>query len=262
MKKVNESKETVNISKETIKRLVSDVSTIVKNPLTDNGIYYFHDQNNMFKGYAMIIGPYDTPYENGYYFFELDFPSDYPHNPPKVTYYTNDENIRFNPNLYVSGKVCISILNTWRGEQWSGCQTISTLLLTLCTIFNKQPILNEPGVTKNHKDFDNYHKIIEYKNYDIAIHRMLCKMEQNNKIKENFGIFYQNMIDNFNKKYDKIISDLEKISNENNHEINDKVNISTDIYKMSNVIIDYKKIIDNMKILHIKLNNEKIELNN
>ena len=100
------------ITRETIKRLAKDVREIMKNPLEEHGIYYFHNETDMLKGQALIIGPKDTPYENGYYFFELEFPADYPHNPPTVTYCTNDGMTRFNPNLYKSGKVCISVLNT------------------------------------------------------------------------------------------------------------------------------------------------------
>ena len=89
----------VFISKETISRLLKDVKQIIKNPLTDNGIYYIHDDTNMMKGYALIIGPEDTPYFGGYYFFMFDFPTDYPFSPPTVTYMTNDGVTRFNPNL-------------------------------------------------------------------------------------------------------------------------------------------------------------------
>ena len=53
----------VHISKETIKRLVTDVRQIMKHPLHDNGIYYQHDQEDMLKGRAVIIGPKDTPYQ-------------------------------------------------------------------------------------------------------------------------------------------------------------------------------------------------------
>ena len=80
----------------------------------------------------MIVGPSETPYFGGFYFFEFKYPGDYPHSPPEVIYKTNGDNIRFNPNLYVNGKVCISLLNTWRGEQWTSCQTITTVLLNLC----------------------------------------------------------------------------------------------------------------------------------
>ena len=157
------------VSKECISRLLKDVKEIMKNPLTSNGIYYVHDDVNMLKGYAMILGPEDTPYFGGYYFFEFEYPFDYPHSPPKVKYCTNGENVRFNPNLYKCGKVCVSILNTWRGDQWSSCQTISTVLLTLCTLFCKNPILNEPGLKLDNPDSKPYNEILEYANIKVAI---------------------------------------------------------------------------------------------
>ena len=67
------SESTKVIKKETIHRLLKDVKQIIKNPLTDNGIYYSHDESDMMKGYAMIIGPADTPYFGGFYFFKFDF---------------------------------------------------------------------------------------------------------------------------------------------------------------------------------------------
>ena len=56
------------ISKESINRLLKDVKQIIKNPLIDNGIYYIHDDTDLLKGYALIIGPEDTPYYGGNYF--------------------------------------------------------------------------------------------------------------------------------------------------------------------------------------------------
>ena len=157
------------ISKDTINRLLKDVKNIIQNPLTENGIYYIHDDSDLLKGYALIVGPEDTPYFGGYYFFELSFPFDYPHTPPKVKYCTNGGNIRFNPNLYKCGKVCISLLNTWRGDQWTSCQTISTVLLTLCTLLCKDPLLNEPGISKNQSDMKNYTNILDYSKLNLAV---------------------------------------------------------------------------------------------
>jgi hypothetical protein len=45
------------LSKDAVKRLLSDVKNIMKNPLNDNGIYYIHDDEDLLKGYALIIGP-------------------------------------------------------------------------------------------------------------------------------------------------------------------------------------------------------------
>ena len=72
-------------------------------------------------------------------------------------------------------KVCISLLNTWKGEQWTSCQTISTILLTLTTLFHNKPLLNEPGISEQHKHFTQYNNIIEYENYKTAILKVLNK---------------------------------------------------------------------------------------
>ena len=130
----------VFISRDTIKRLLSDVKHIIKNPLENQGIYYKHDEKDMMKGYALIIGPEDSLYNYGAYLFELQYPSDYPHNPPKLIYHTNDGTTRFHPNLYRNGKVCLSILNTWNGEPWSACLNINTILLTIISILDNSSV--------------------------------------------------------------------------------------------------------------------------
>jgi len=231
---------TTFISKETINRLLKDVKHIIKNPLTEQGIYYTHDDVDMLKGYAMIVGPSDTPYFGGFYFFEFKYPSDYPHSPPKVKYCTNANNIRFNPNLYVCGKVCISLLNTWRGDQWTSCQTISTVLLTLCTLLCKDPLLNEPGVCKNHQDMANYNEIIEHSNLSIAVCDIVSK--KNGVYLPFFENFYPYIKDNFNKNYDKLVQFTQDKIKKYNQEKNV---LTTGFYHMK-VEIDYKNILDKL----------------
>jgi len=160
------------ISKKNLRRLLKDVAHIIKNPLVNEGIYYVHDETDMFKGYAMIIGPKGTPYEGGYFFFKFIFSNEYPFKPPKVIYCTNDGTTRFNPNLYKNGKVCVSILNTWRGESWTSCQNIRSILLMLVTLLNDNPLTNEPGFLKS-KYCLPYKRQIEYMNFKIAIMRTL-----------------------------------------------------------------------------------------
>lgn len=227
------------ISKETIQRLLKDVKQIIKNPLSDNGIYYHHDEEDMLKGYALIIGPEDTPYFGGFYFFDFVFPFDYPHSPPKVYFRTNSENIRFNPNLYICGKVCVSLLNTWRGDQWTSCQTISTVLLTLCSLLCKNPLLNEPGVNSHHKDMNNYTSIIEYSNINIAICDIVNKKQ--GVFLEYFQPFYPIIENHFKENYTKYIAFIE-----NELQINNSISrISTDFYRL-NVVINYKKLLEKL----------------
>ena len=232
---------TTFITKDTVNRLLKDVKQIIKNPLTDNGISYIHNETDIMKGYALIIGPSDTPYFGGNYFFELSYPMDYPHSPPKVKYCTNGNNIRCNPNLYVCGKVCISLLNTWHGEQWTSCQSISTILLTLCTLLCKDPLLNEPGVHRDHQDMKNYNEIIHYANLDIAVCDIVSKTPSvYNPFFENFYPFIK---ENFIKNYDKLL----EIANKKDQEHNGvSLQLRTGFYGM-NVNINYKKIIEKIR---------------
>jgi ubiquitin-conjugating enzyme E2 Z len=225
------------IAKESIMRLLKDVKQVIQNPLTDNGIYYVHDDTEMLQGYAMIVGPSDTPYFGGFYFFKLKYPTDYPHSPPSVTYCTNGDGIRFNPNLYKCGKVCVSLLNTWRGEQWTSCQTISTVLLTLCTLLCKDPLLNEPGVVKGHPDFLKYDKIIEYKNIDVAIIQMFQK--KSGVYQEEFEMFYPYLRENFLKNKEKVLEFLKARASD----VSRKEILTTGLYSM-NVSIDYSKLLE------------------
>ncbi len=63
----------------------------------------------------------------------VQFPEDYPSSAPHIVLLTtNGGKTRFNPNLYSDGKVCLSILGTWRGEsgeQWSSVQNCQVLSL-------------------------------------------------------------------------------------------------------------------------------------
>jgi ubiquitin-protein ligase len=238
------------ISKETISRLLNDVKQIIKNPLCENGIYYIHDDTDILKGYALIIGPSDTPYFGGNYFFEFKFPYDYPHSPPKVTYCTNGNGVRFNPNLYKCGKVCVSLLNTWSGDQWTSCQTISTVLLTLCTLLCKDPLLNEPGVTKHHQEFNNYTKIIEFSNIDIAICDVMNKKE--GMFLPFFEGFYHIVHENFQKNYDDFVKFIDTKIKENNDK---QSNVIIGGFYNMNVKADYVKLKEKIMAINSKNKN-------
>jgi ubiquitin-protein ligase len=233
----NENSDSIIITKESAKRLLSDVKDIMKDPLHNEGIYYKHDEENMLKGYALIIGPKESLYFGGNFLFEIIYPNDYPHRPPIVKYKTNDGLTRFHPNLYKNGKVCLSILNTWKGEQWTGCQTIRSVLLTILSILDKNPLLHEPGVSITHRDFENYNKIIRYKSIEVAFLNVIsddcscCPLYLKNLFKEDIQENYE--------KNKKEIFDIIKSNKET-------VNIKTSLYIM-NINIDWKNLKSQIK---------------
>tara|TARA_A100001035_G_C27739866_1_gene480989 strand:+ start:192 stop:884 length:693 start_codon:yes stop_codon:yes gene_type:complete len=189
-----------------LNRLAKDIKNILRDPIEN--IFYKHDDDNILKGYAMIIGPKDTPYEYGYYFFEFNFPQTYPFLPPVVKYYTNDGSTRFNPNFYTCGKVCLSILNTWKGDGWTSCQNIRSVLLTLQSTLNDKPLCNEPGIYEKHKDFCNYNNMIIYKNIEVAIIGMISKKYLDKK----FYIFEDIIVKTYKENKQLIRENLNKLS--------------------------------------------------
>lgn len=136
-----------------VKRLAQELHTLSTSlPLSyGSSIFVRYDAAQMDIMKVLIIGPAGTPYEDGCFEFDIYFPSDYPSVPLNINLRTNGGcTVRFNPNLYPDGKVCLSILNTWEGrpeEMWNA--STSNLLQVLVSIQSlilvPEPYFNEPG---------------------------------------------------------------------------------------------------------------------
>jgi ubiquitin-conjugating enzyme E2 D len=86
------------------------------------------DDNNIFVWSATIIGPKDSPYENGVFLLKINFPNNYPFKPPQITFDTKI----FHPNISSSGSICLDILQS----NWSPALTITKTLLSISSLLN------------------------------------------------------------------------------------------------------------------------------
>ena len=135
------------MSASAIKRIINkDIKEIHKMNLYELGIHIHFDEENMLQAKAIIIGPKNTPYENGALYFKIVFPTNYPFAPPKVSYLSSSR-YRIHPNLYVGkpcdnfeGKVCLSILNTWSGPKWTSIMHIGSILVSIQSLLDDNPI--------------------------------------------------------------------------------------------------------------------------
>lgn len=230
-----------------IQRLAKDIKNIMRDPIEN--IYYQHDDENILKGYALIIGPKNTPYENGYYLFEFIFPEEYPFLPPTIKYYTNDGYTRFNPNFYICGKVCLSILNTWKGEGWTSCQNIRSILIILQTTLNDTPLCNEPGIGKNHRDYNNYNNMIMYKNHDVAIVGMLNKKYLDQK----FNRFFDIMIENYTNNRENIYKNINNLRDKFIDNTKQKFSIYASEYT-----VNFNSLFKSITEIENSINNKKL----
>ena len=85
-------------------------------------------------------GPEGTCFENAVLPARLQFPTDYPLSPPKMTFIVPD---LLHPNIYPDGRVCISILHApgddptgyeSSAERWSPVQSVEKILLSVSAL--------------------------------------------------------------------------------------------------------------------------------
>lgn len=81
---------------------------------------------------AVIIGPSDTPFEDGTFRLLLQFDEQYPNKPPSVKFISE----MFHPNVYASGEICLDILQ----NRWSPTYDVSSILTSI------QSLLNDPNI--------------------------------------------------------------------------------------------------------------------
>ncbi|XP_070546145.1 ubiquitin-conjugating enzyme E2 Z-like [Ptychodera flava] len=151
-----------------------DIMSIYNEPPL--GMRVVPDKDDITKVHALITGPFDTPYEGGFSHFLIRFPPDYPIRPPRVKLITTgDGKVRFNPNLYRNGKVCLSILGTWSGPAWSPAQSLSSVLISIQSLMNEKPYHNEPGFEQERQsgDAQRYDDCIRHETIRVAVCEML-----------------------------------------------------------------------------------------
>ena len=159
---------------------LADISTALPVEHT-NAIYVRCDKERVDFMQALIMGSNGTPYGHGAYLFDIHFEDSYPSVSPKVNLTTTGHGkVRFNPNLYACGKVCLSLLGTWRGnatENWD--PKVSTLLQVLVSIqsiimaeevyFNEPGFEHEQGTEEGDRKNEAYSNIVRYCNIKYAM---------------------------------------------------------------------------------------------
>ena len=231
------------MEKNAIKRILNkDIKEISNQKLNSLGIYIQFDEDNFLNAKAMIVGPKDSLYEGGFLFFNIHFPKNYPFSPPDITYVSRNR-IRIHPNLYVGngtngfGKVCLSILGTWSGPKWTSIMDITTVLLTIQSLLDNNPLHHEPGQENNKTMMNNlYNEVIKYESIQTLTIKNLVDTP------EGFNIFLDDMKEELTK-YNK---DIQKFLN--SKKCIKKREITVSFYRIQ-IILDYQSLITQYALL-------------
>ena len=228
-----------------IKRIVNkDLKEIQNMDLKEQGIYIMFDEENMLNAYAIIIGPKDTPFEDGILYFTIHFPKNYPFSPPKINYLSHSK-YRIHPNLYVGhssedfkGKVCLSIINTWSGPKWSTVMHIGSIMISIKSLLDDNPLRNEPGF-ENVNDNRNkyYNQIIQYDTFNHLI------LNNCFKIHPKFEIFSDIIQKHIQQNKDSILHKIQYLKKK----YPCKRKITASVYRLNNILIDYSELYQRIK---------------
>jgi ubiquitin-protein ligase len=207
----NYIKNDTKLHQSALMRTLSEISSFKSGlPLNWESSIWVRVSKTRFNLFSFIIsGPKDTPYENGLFEFHGYFPHDFPNSIPEVIIHTtNNGKVRFNPNLYANGKVCLSLLGTWQGldsEKWN--PKTSTFLQVMISIQSlilvEQPYFNEPGWEK---EMGSPKGIINSDNYNKSIHTNTIMLGMINMIKNPPSGFEQVVLTHFSMKKEEIIA--------------------------------------------------------
>jgi len=89
--------------------------------------------DNVMTWNAVIIGPADTPFEDGTFRLVMHFEEQYPNKPPGVKFISQ----MFHPNVYGTGELCLDILQ----NRWSPTYDVAAILTSI------QSLLNDPNTS-------------------------------------------------------------------------------------------------------------------
>ena len=107
-------------------RITKELENLMKDPPANCSAGPVGD--DIFHWQATLMGPGESPFEGGVFFLDINFPSDYPYKPPRVTFSTKI----YHPNINSSGGICLDILK----DQWSPALTISKVLISICSLLD------------------------------------------------------------------------------------------------------------------------------
>ncbi|GLH14620.1 hypothetical protein R5R35_001248 [Gryllus longicercus] len=240
-------------SPQCILRIKRDIMSIYNEP--PPGLFVVPDEKDMTVIHALITGTFDTPYEGGFFYFFIRCPPDYPIRPPRVKLMTTGAGtVRFNPNMYKNGKICLSILGTWTGPCWSPAQSLSSLLISIQSLLNEKPYHNEPGFERerNPGDTARYNDIIQHETLRVAV----CGMLENETCLNIPEPLQEVMEKTFLEFYDYYVTTAQKKSHLNGQAMLDPFANLQDPYCEERGIYQYNAILARLRALRKKLSDK------
>jgi ubiquitin-protein ligase len=186
---------------------------MVSDELLSLDIHYWYNEADMRTGQGLLFGPEDTPYAFCPLIFSVKIPADYPFTSPEVLILSSDGQTRLHPNLYVGGKVCLSILGTYSGPKWASMMNIGTVFKSIFSLLTDNPITNEPGwesYTLADARAGGYAEWVEYSLLKYTVHQYRDYLHKTSTFWNKFSDVFDG--DAWKEKWAKIGSKIQRLA--------------------------------------------------
>ncbi|RGB27378.1 ubiquitin-conjugating enzyme/RWD-like protein [Rhizophagus diaphanus] len=115
-------------SSQLLPRMKRELEILERDP--PPGVICYPVDDSLLKFCALIKGPKDTPYEDGLFKVDVQIPSRYPMEPPKMQFITPI----YHPNVDDAGRICLDLLKMPPMGSWKPSLNISTTLTSLSVL--------------------------------------------------------------------------------------------------------------------------------
>ena len=138
-----------------LRRLESDLREIQNDPTLSHQVSIGPVENNPYTWSGFLMGPEGTPYENGCFRFTIDFPINYPFDPPKIRFQSRmfHPNIRsFQHRVYPNNATAVGslILKILETPNWSTCMSVHSIInVILMCLYEPEIITHDYSETAN-----------------------------------------------------------------------------------------------------------------
>lgn len=229
------------------RRIMGDLRELLKDSL--EGVYIHFDELDINQMIVMIRGQ-EGPYEFCQFLFHIRFSDDYPMTPPIVKFCSSDGKTRLNPNLYIEGNVCLSILGTWQGDPWTSVMTIKTIILSIMAlVMTGEPLRNEPGLeSSSSENILKYNQIVEYGSLNILVNQISHPSEM-------FAPLLKNMKTQFIQDHQRLIEKVDKLIQSDNNQKTVKIS-----YHSQTATLDYNLLKKRIQELYEIVSLESLSL--
>ena len=156
-----------------LKRLQSEYKQYLQDP---NYFYSIEpNDNNFFIWDVLLFGAPDTIFEGGIFKCQFKFTQYYPNKPPEFKFISNLPH----PNIYLDGKVCISILHegtdVWGyetiSERWNPSHSVNSILLSILSMLSNPNFESPANVDASVLWRDNWNE------YKKRVYKIVAKSQ-------------------------------------------------------------------------------------